>query len=458
MVQIQIVLEVLILAGVLGLFFRISARRGESPTVLGGDLTELRREIQSNLKDLERTNSEALGKLSTALAESMRVERGDINGRLDAFAKTLNDVGAEDRREANEGRAALENSLTTSIAGMNISLTTMRSELDKQLSTIALKVETELNRVRESNETKLDEMRMTVDEKLHGTLEKRLGESFAMVSERLEAVSRGLGEMQQLASGVGDLKRVLTNVKSRGVFGEVQLDRLLSDTLTPDQYLTNVAVDPLSRERVEFAIKLPGREDEVVLLPIDAKFPTEDYERLQAAQEIADVTAIEAAAKDLERRIRNEAKTIHEKYIKPPATTDFAIMFLPTEGLFAEVVRRPGLTNELQRLYHVMVTGPTTILALLNSLQMGFRTLAIEKSASEVWKVLSAARVEFGKYAEVVDKVGRQLGTVQTSMENLGQRSRAVERSLRSVELGDPSTSSSILGLPELVPDDELEN
>jgi DNA recombination protein RmuC len=285
MVQIQIVLEVLILAGVLGLFFRISARRGESPTVLGGDLTELRREIQSNLKDLERTNSEALGKLSTALAESMRVERGDINGRLDAFAKTLNDVGAEDRREANEGRAALENSLTTSIAGMNISLTTMRSELDKQLSTIALKVETELNRVRESNETKLDEMRMTVDEKLHGTLEKRLGESFAMVSERLEAVSRGLGEMQQLASGVGDLKRVLTNVKSRGVFGEVQLDRLLSDTLTPDQYLTNVAVDPLSRERVEFAIKLPGREDEVVLLPIDAKFPTEDYERLQAAQE-----------------------------------------------------------------------------------------------------------------------------------------------------------------------------
>jgi DNA recombination protein RmuC len=289
-------------------------------------------------------------------------------------------------------------------------------------------------------------MRQTVDEKLQGTLEKRLGESFAVVSERLEKVHQGLGEMQSLATGVGDLKRVLTNVKMRGGWGEVQLGALLEQMLTPEQYRRNVRI---SGGFVEYAVCMPGRDDDGgdVLLPIDSKFPHEDYDRLVDAHERGDRGAFDVAGDALEQRIRREAKTICEKYVAPPATTDFAIMFLPTEGLYAEVVRRPGLADVLQRQYRVMVTGPMTLGAFLNSLQMGFRTLAIQKRSSEVWKVLGEAKAEFGKYGGVLDKLKKQLETATKTVDEVGVRTRAVTRTLRSVESLEPATTPRLTAI-----------
>ena len=316
----------------------------------------------------------------------------------------------------------------------------------------------ELEKLRQGNEAKLEKMRETVDEKLQGTLERRLGESFKLVSDRLEQVQKGLGEMQTLASDVGGLKRVLTNVKSRGSWGEVQLARQLEDMLTPEQYAENVAVRPGSAERVEFAVKLPGREDGdvPVWLPIDSKFPQEDYERLLEAQEHGEKDAVEAAGRTVERVILAQAKLIRDKYIHPPYSTDFAIMYLPTEGLFAEAIRRPGLASKLQTEYHVTMAGPTVLMSLLNSLQLGFRTLAIEKRSSEVWKVLGAAKAEFQKYGQVWDKLEKQLQTAQNTVAQAGVRTRAVERTLRSVETLDLSTGTDDvaelagLGSPEL--------
>ena len=298
----------------------------------------------------------------------------------------------------------------------------------------------ELEKLRTGNEAKLEKMRETVDEKLQGTLERRLGESFRLVSERLEQVQKGLGEMQTLAADVGGLKRVLTNVKNRGSWGEVQLARQLEDMLTPEQYAENVAVRPGSAERVEFAVKLPGRSDdhETVWLPIDSKFPQEDYERLLEAQERGERSEVEAASKVVERVIITQAKLIRDKYLEPPHTTDFAIMYLPTEGLFAEVIRRPGLTSRLQSEFHVTVAGPTVLMSLLNSLQLGFRTLAIERRSSEVWQVLSAAKLEFQKYGQVWEKIGKQLTTVQNTVSEAGRRTRAVEKRLRVVETLEP--------------------
>ena len=298
----------------------------------------------------------------------------------------------------------------------------------------------ELEKLRQGNEAKLEKMRETVDEKLQGTLERRLGESFKLVSDRLEQVQKGLGEMQTLASDVGGLKRVLTNVKNRGSWGEVQLARQLEDMLTPEQYAENVAVRPGSADRVEFAVKLPGRSDdhETVWLPIDSKFPQEDYERLLEAQERGDRAEVEAASKVVERVIITQAKLIRDKYLEPPHTTDFAIMYLPTEGLFAEVIRRPGLTSKLQSEFHITVAGPTVLMSLLNSLQLGFRTLAIERRSSEVWQVLSAAKVEFQKYGQVWEKLGKQLATAQNTVSEAGRRTRAVEKRLRAVETLEP--------------------
>jgi DNA recombination protein RmuC len=293
----------------------------------------------------------------------------------------------------------------------------------------------QMEQLRKENEAKLEQMRATVDEKLQGTLEKRLGESFQLVSERLETVHKGLGEMQQLATGVGDLKRVLTNVKSRGGWGEVQLGALLDEMLAPEQFERNCAVDPASGQRVEFAVRMPGQADGApVLLPIDAKFPHEDYERLLSAQEAGDPAAVEAASKALERAVRLQAKTICDAYVRPPHTTDFAIMYLPTEGLYAEVARRPGIVRDLQTSCRVMVAGPSNLAAFLNSLQMGFRTLAIQKRSSEVWQVLAAAKAEFQKYGEVWDKLGKQLDTARKTVDEAGKRTRAVERKLRGVE------------------------
>jgi DNA recombination protein RmuC len=324
-----------------------------------------------------------------------------------------------------------------------------REEVTQALRRFADSQERQLLDLKVTNEAKLEEMRRTVDEKLHATLEQRLGDSFKQVSDRLEQVHRGLGEMQSLATGVGDLKRVLGNVKTRGIWGEVQLATLLEQLMTPDQYESNVATRPNSSERVEFAIRMPGRGvDMPVRLPIDAKFPREDYERLLDAQDRADAPAAEEAAKQLEMRIRTEAKTIRDKYIEPPYTTDFALLFLPTEGLFAEVLRRPGLTDDLQRLYRVTIAGPTTLSALLNSLQMGFRTLAIEQRSSEVRVLLGAVKTEFGKFGEVLAKTKAQLQTVTNTIDSAQVRSRAIERKLRGVEgLTETDTKALLPGL-----------
>lgn len=319
---------------------------------------------------------------------------------------------------------------------------------EKKFEELKEKVEQKLQQLLENNSQKLEEMRVTVDEKLHSTLEKRLGESFKLVSDRLEQVHKGLGEMQTLAVGVGDLKKVLTNVKSRGTWGEIQLENLIDQLLTPEQFAKNIATKKGSNDRVEFAIKMPGRsnnKDEVLWLPIDAKFPMEDYQRLQIAQEAVDLTAIEEASKALENRIKGEAKSIFEKYLDPPNTTDFALMFLPVEGLFAEVLRRPGLIEKLQNEYKVVLTGPTTLTAILNSLQMGFRTLAIEKRSSEVWSLLGAIKTEFVKFGDILEKTQKKLAEASNTIDEASKRSRSIERRLRDVqELPQGENQSSL--------------
>ena len=314
-------------------------------------------------------------------------------------------------------------------------------------------VETRLLALQEGNEKKLEQMRATVDEKLHATLEQRLGESFKQVADRLEQVHKGLGEMQALARDVGALNRVLTNVKTRGVFGEVQLAGLLEQVFTPEQYAVNVATVPGSGERVEFAIRLPGqRQDGAALwLPIDAKFPREDYERLLDAHERADAVAMEVAAKAIETRLKLEARSIRDKYVAPPHTTDFAILFVPTEGLYAEALRRPGLVESMQRESKVMLAGPTTLLATLTSLQMGFRTLALEQRSVEVWEVLGAVKTEFAKFADVLAKTKKKLDEASHTIEQAQTRSNVMTRRLKAVE-ALPETRTAAL-LPGLLSD-----
>jgi DNA recombination protein RmuC len=304
-----------------------------------------------------------------------------------------------------------------------------------------------LAQLQASNSTKLDQMRATVDEKLQATLQTRLGESFKQVADRLEQVHKGLGEMQTLAQGVGDLKHLLTNVKTRGMFGEAQLEALLEQVFVPDQYAVQIATRPGSKNVVDFAIKLPGRSDsgEPLWLPIDAKFPNEDYERLLDAQGRADVLGAELAGKALEARIRLEARSMSDKYLEPPYTTDFAILFLPTEGLYAEVLRRPGLMEGLQREHRVTLAGPTTLLAMLSSLQMGFRTLTLEKRASEVWQVLGAVKTEFGKFGDVLSKVKSQTETVLKTLDTAHIRSRAMGRALKKVEALPDAQSRTLI-------------
>ena len=341
--------------------------------------------------------------LRNDLVRQLGENQGQLDTRFEQLRESVSRASVQQRDEANASRKEVQDALL---------------------------------KMQEGNEKKLEEMRLTVDEKLQGTLERRLGESFKLVSDRLEAVQKGLGEMQGLATGVGDLKRVLTNVKSRGTWGEVQLARQLEDMLAPNQYEANVKTKRNSNAQVEFAIKYPGQvEGELVYLPIDSKFPQEDYERLVLAQEAGDPAAIAESTKALLRAIKLQAKTIQEKYIDVPHTTDFAIMYLPTEGLFAEVIRQPGLASELQNSYRIGVAGPTTLSALLSSLQMGFRTLAIEKSASEVWQVLAAAKVEFTKYGQVWDRLQKQLATAQNTVADAKTRTTAIERKLRNVEV-----------------------
>jgi len=368
----------------------------------------------------------------------------------------------ESRDELATGLKAANDTLATTLTGLSevqrTQLDAMTKRLDElskantqSLENIRVTVDGRVRELQDGNEKKLEEMRKTVDEKLHDTLEKRLGESFKLVSERLEAVQRGLGEMQSLATGVGDLKRVLTNVKARGTWAEVQLGALLEQILTPSQFGRNVQTKEDSRELVEFAVRLPGPKDEpdaCVWLPIDSKFPQEDYIRLQDAAERGDVEAVLKASEALARSIRVQAQLISSKYVCPPCTTDFAIMFLPTEGLYAEVLRHPTLSDELQHKHHVMVAGPTTLAALLNSLRMGFQTLAIEQQSAEVWKILAAVKTEFGKFGDVLVKVKRQLNTAANTIGETERRSRQMERKLRTVESLPADAAAEILELP----------
>ena len=391
--------------------------------------SQVSQQSQAEFKAAVEARFDELRQANEAKLEQVRATVGE---KLQATLKTSLDENARRIQSLSETHVAKQAELQQ----------TLREELEK---------------LRQGNEAKLERMRETVDEKLQGTLERRLGESFKLVSDRLEQVQKGLGEMQTLASDVGGLKRVLTNVKSRGSWGEVQLSRQLEDMLTPDQYAENVAVRPGSAERVEFAIRLPGRgEDETpVWLPIDSKFPQEDYERLLEAQEHGEKEQIEAASKTVERVILAQAKLIRDKYIEPPHSTDFAIMYLPTEGLFAEVIRRPGLASKLQLEYHVTIAGPTVLMSLLNSLQLGFRTLAIEKRSSEVWQVLGAAKTEFQKYGQVWAKLEKQLQTAQNTVHQAGVRTRAVERTLRSVETFEIAAAEAPT-LDELLPELEI--
>ncbi len=373
-----------------------------------------------------------------AAGKELREEvSGSLKSSTDTIARTLEAVAKAQQ---------------TQLEGMTKQLKGLTESNQVALDRVRTTFDSRVKELQEGNEKKLEEMRRTVDEKLHETLEKRLGESFKLVSDRLEAVHKGLGEMQTLATGVGDLKRVLTNVKARGTWAEVQLGALLEQVLTAAQYEKNVCVKENSAERVEYAVRLPGPKDQPgthVWLPIDSKFPQEDYLRLQEAAEKADPDAVQAAADALARTVRGAAREIHDKYVNPPCTTDFGIMFLATEGLYAEVLRQPALVEDLQQRYRVVLAGPTTLVATLSSLRMGFQTLAIEQRASEVWRVLGAVKTEFGKFGEVLDKVGRQLNTASRTIEDTGVRSRALERKLRSVEQLPEAEASKVLALQD---------
>lgn len=374
------------------------------------------------------------------LFRSGREDGGDTQGVEAALREELRAGREESSRAARELR---DESARSAAA--------LRDELSRSTTALRESVDQRLRELQAGNESKLDQMRRTVDEKLHETLEKRLSESFLTVSTQLEAVHKGLGEMQSLAAGVGDLKKVLTNVKTRGTWGEVQLGAILEQVLIPEQYDRNVATRRGSKDVVEFAVRLPGAgDDAVVHLPIDSKFPVEDYTRLVDASEAGDAEGAQRAAADLGRAVRKCAQDIRDKYLDPPHTTDFAILFLPTEGLFAEVLRQPGLGEELQQKFRVVVTGPTTLAATLSSLRMGFRTLAIEKRASEVWQVLSGVKAEFGKFAVVLAKVKAQLETATRTIDETGVRTRAIERRLKDVESMPDDAAVAVLAAPEV--------
>ena len=413
-------------------------------TQVGQLSSSWKREIDGfsdRLGKLIESNERRLNQARTEASENAVQTRAELGQTL----KNLNDSVL---RQIGEG-SALQKGQLDSFAERLCQLTESN---ERKLDDLRAGVDARLRALQEDNGQKLELMRQTVDEKLQGTLDKRLGESFKLVGDRLELVHRGLGEMQMLASGVGDLKRVLTNVKTRGNWGEFQVQTLLEQILSPEQYASNVATKESSGERVEFAIKLPGpdgKEAEPVWLPIDAKFPIEDYQRLLDAADKGDADGVEAAARDLERRIRSSARDISEKYINPPRTTDFSILYLPTEGLYAEVLRREGLFDGLQREYRVTVVGPTTLGALLNSLQMGFRTLAIQKRSSEVWAILGAVKAEFGKFADVLTSVQKKLAEASATIDRAGVRTRAITRKLREVEELPAADARALLGSTE---------
>ena len=401
-----------------------------------------RGETASLLRDELRASREEAAKAASELRQEVS---GTHQAGTKSLVNTLSQIGEAQATKFQAFTEQLKNLTESNQAG---------------LKHLQQTVDGRLQELRSSNEKKLDQMREVVDEKLQTTLEKRLGESFKLVGDRLEAVQKGLGEMRSLASGVGDLKKVLTNVKTRGTWGEVQLGALLEQILTPDQFDRNVKPRPDSRDVVEFAIRLPGASsepDQCVWLPIDSKFPQEDYLRLVEASDNGDVAAVQAAQSALIRSIQDSAKDVSTKYLNPPLTTDFAILFLPTEGLYAEALRHPGLVERLQREHRIVVAGPTTLAAVLNSLRIGFRTLAIEQRSSEVWKVLGAVKHEFSKFGGVLEKVKRQLDTAGRTLEETGVRTRAMERKLRTVEALPADAATEMLDLASENPVDLLE-
>jgi DNA recombination protein RmuC len=413
-------------------------------TKKGKELLKIETLLENYEKNQQRIEGVLKAEMAQARGEARQAEqmaRQELGGSF----KTLGDSVLARMTEI----ATLQKQQLDTFSNQLTALTKVNNE---KLEAVRLTVEQQLQKLQEDNSRKLESIRQTVDEKLHATLEQRLGESFKLVGERLEQVHRGLGEMQSLAAGVGDLKKVLTNVKTRGTWGEMSLSFLLEELFTKDQYACNVATKKGSADRVEFAIRLPGREpdDSEVWLPIDAKFPDADYQKLLEAQEKADPALVEEASKSLERFIKNEAKKIQEKYIDPPHTTDFGIMYLPVESLYAEVLRRPGLAEALQRDHRIVVTGPTTLAALLNSLQMGFRTLTIEKRSSEVWSLLGAVKKEFGNFGDLLDKTHKKLQEASNTIEDASRKSRTIERKLKGVqELPSDAPLRLITGLDD---------
>lgn len=440
-----------VLAFQLALFLRrpdaaLESLRARLEEALRNEQRDGRLELRQQLDGLAATQGQRIDGFARHLADlGTRTD-----GRLDQLRDTLTEDARKGRLEAGESQQRFTEALSAQLREL-----TQRNE--QRIGEMRATLEQQLRALQEDNARKLEKMRETVDEKLQSTLTTRLDSSFKLVSERLEQVQRGLGEMQQLATGVGDLKRVLTNVKNRGGWGEVQLENILEQTLTQDQYARGVRVRPDGAEMVDFAVRLPGRgeADAPVWLPIDSKFPREDYERLLDAQEQGDPELVRATGAQLERAIRIQAKSISDKYIAPPHSTDFAVMFLPTEGLYAEALRRAGLTDALQREHRVVIAGPTTVTALLNSLQMGFRTLAIEQRSSEVWSLLGAVKSEFGKFAGILEKAEKQINTVGKSLGDASRKTRTIERKLRGVESLGQDQAQALLG--DLGPDEEPE-
>ncbi|KAF1712307.1 DNA recombination protein RmuC [Pseudoxanthomonas kalamensis DSM 18571] len=426
-----VAVAVLLLAA---LFFRRPEARLEK--ALREEQREGRGELREQLDGLARQQDVRIDGFGRSLTDF----RDRTDARLDELRVALNDDAHKSRLELATRQQQFEENL-----GARLRELTERNEL--RIGELRTTLESRLKELQADNAQKLEQMRATVDEKLHATLETRLTESFGNVTKMLAQVHQGLGDMSKLAADVGGLQRVLTNVKSRGVFGEVQLAGLLEQVFAPDQYAANVATVPGSSERVEFAVRFPGSgEDATVWLPVDAKFPREDYERLLDAQERADIDAARAAGDALERRVREEAKRIRGKYVAPPHTTEFAVLFLPTEGLYAEVLRRPGLFESMQRDHRITLAGPTTLLALLTSLQVGFRTVAIEKRSAEVWRILGAAKTEFGKFGDVLDNVKSKLEQASRQIDQTGVRTRAIERRLREVESLPGEDGDRLLG------------
>jgi DNA recombination protein RmuC len=440
----------------------LKAVRDELQAAVRGDVQQVERGLRD---EVARSAAGTRGELAQTLAsfqQTLLTQQGDVartqNEQIDSFRTQL--AATQQNLADTLGRAGEQQALALKRFSDTLieQLRALSQSNDQRMAEVRATVEQRLAAIQLDNEKKLEQMRATVDEKLHATLEQRLGESFKQVADRLEQVHRGLGEMQLLAKDVGSLNRVLTNVKTRGIFGEVQLAGLLEQVFTPEQYAVNVETVPGSGARVEFAIKLPGRRDDgaPLWLPIDAKFPREDYERLLDAQERADKVEAEAAGKAIEQRLRMEAKTIREKYVAPPHTTEFAILFVPTEGLYAEALRRPGLMESLQREYRVTLAGPTTLLATLSSLQMGFRTLALEKRSAEVWEVLGAVKTEFGKFGDVLAKTKKKLDEASSTIDLAQTRTNVMARKLKSVEaLSDSRTQILLPGAEADLLDDE---